>query len=196
MAMWISGIEQGIILGSTYVVVLAIPYIIVSILATKKINIAKYIVNGLFVFYMCCLFAVVFLPLPSIDALPTEYRYQLIPGYAIYDIIKDFSFEAVAQVLFNIVMTVPFGAYLRYYFKKDMKGVLVLSFLLTAFIEVGQLTGLFFIFDGSYRLFDVDDLILNTLGGAIGAILARKFSFIPSIECFDRSLAQLRRHHA
>lgn len=196
MAMWISGIEQGLILGSTYVIVLAIPYIIVSILATKKINIAKYIVNGLFLFYMCCLFAVVFLPLPSIDALPTEYKYQLIPGYAVYDIAKDIKLEAIAQVLFNIIMTVPFGAYLRYYFKKDMRKVVLFSFLLTLFIEVGQLTGLFFIFDGSYRLFDVDDLILNTLGGVIGAYVTGKLTFLPTLEKFDRPLASLRRHHA
>lgn len=196
MAMWINSLGQGMIMGSAYVILLAIPYIILSMAITKKINIAKYIVNGLFLFYMCCLFAVVFLPLPTIDSLPTEYVCQLIPGYALYDIAKNPGLEPIAQVLFNIALTVPFGAYIKYYFKKDMNVVIVLTVLLTTFIEVGQLTGLFFIYNGSYRLFDVDDLILNTLGGFLGAYGVSKLTFLPSLDHFDLSLARLAHKHA
>lgn len=196
MAMWINSLKDGMIMGSTYLVVLAIPYIIISMLITKKVNIVKYIVNGMFIFYMCCLFAVVFLPLPSIDELPSGYVCQLIPGYAIYDVAKDFKLEAVAQIVFNIILTMPFGAYIKYYFKKETNTVIALSFLLSAFIEIGQLTGLFFIFDGSYRLFDIDDLICNTIGGFLGGFLVSKLSVLPKIEKYDRVIATLVRKHA
>ena len=33
----------------------------------------------------------------------------------------------------------------------------IFSFLLSLFFEVTQLTGLYFLYPGSYRLFDVDD---------------------------------------
>ena len=47
-----------------------------------------------------------------------------------------------------------------------------LSFLLSLFFELTQLSGLYFVYPGSYRLFDVDDLIVNTAGSMIGFILA------------------------
>jgi glycopeptide antibiotics resistance protein len=49
-----------------------------------------------------------------------------------------------------------------------------MTFLLSLIIESAQLTGLFFIYPGSYRLFDVDDLITNTLGGFLGTVLANR----------------------
>ena len=52
------------------------------------------------------------------------------------------------------------------------RNVIILTFLLSLAIELAQLTGLFFIYPGSYRLFDVDDLMLNTLGGFAGTVLA------------------------
>ena len=56
------------------------------------------------------------------------------------------------------------------------RNVIVLTFLLSLTIELAQLTGLFFIYPGSYRLFDVDDLMLNTLGGFTGTVLANYVS--------------------
>lgn len=65
-------------------------------------------------------------------------------------------------------MTMPFGMYMRYYFRKSWKQTLMLSFCLSLFFELTQLSGLYFIYPGSYRLFDVDDLIVNTAGGMAG----------------------------
>ena len=41
------------------------------------------------------------------------------------------------------------------------------------FFEVTQLTGIFFIYPKAYRLFDVDDLLINTLGGILGFICTK-----------------------
>ena len=52
-------------------------------------------------------------------------------------------------------------------YKMNVKKVVLFSFGLSLLIEVGQLTGLFFLFQGSYRLFDVDDLLLNVSGALL-----------------------------
>ena len=39
------------------------------------------------------------------------------------------------------------------------------------FFELTQLTGLYFIYPKPYRLFDIDDLLLNTTGGVLGYFL-------------------------
>lgn len=51
--------------------------------------------------------------------------------------------RAFLQVVFNVVMTVPFGMFLRYYFRARWGWCLILSFILSLFFEVTQLTGLY-----------------------------------------------------
>ena len=72
----------------------------------------------------------------------------------------------------------PFGVYLRYYFCYNWRKTLRLSFLLSLFFELTQLSGLYFVYPGSYRLFDVDDLIVNTAGSMIGFALAGPVSHL------------------
>ena len=48
------------------------------------------------------------------------------------------------------------------------KKVIISSFILSAFFEFTQVTRLYGIYPKPYRLCDIDDLILNTLGGVVG----------------------------
>ena len=49
-----------------------------------------------------------------------------------------------------------------------MASTLAIGFLVTLSFETTQLTGLWGLYEHPYRLFDVDDLMLNTLGAMIG----------------------------
>lgn len=80
------------------------------------------------------------------------------------------------QLLFNILLTVPFGIYMRYYFNLSLRRTVLYSFLLSLFYETSQITALFGIYAGPYRLADVEDLICNTLGGAGGYYMASTFA--------------------
>jgi glycopeptide antibiotics resistance protein len=81
---------------------------------------------------------------------------------------------------------------LRYYFKKSFKQTVLLTFCLSLFFELTQLTGLYFIYPRSYRLFDVNDLLHNTLGGILGYFITPIFTFLlPTREEIDeRSYAK------
>lgn len=77
----------------------------------------------------------------------------------------------------------PFGLYLRYLFKRSFKQTFVLSFLLTLSFELIQRSSLFGLYPRPYRLFDVDDLMINTLGSLIGFGIAVTFSrFLPDLD--------------
>lgn len=80
---------------------------------------------------------------------------------------KSFTFLEVA---FNVALLFPLGVYLRYFVKTAKKWwlALVIIFSTTLFFEVSQLTALFGFYAHPYRLFDVDDLLTNTLGGMLG----------------------------
>ncbi len=164
-----------------------------------------------FILYLTCIYFLVILPLPSIETvknLKTDYV-QLVPFTFIKEFFLKSSFilsdpstylEAIKepyfyQVFYNILITIPFGMYLRYYFNCSFKKTLLFSFLLTLFFEGTQLSGLYGIYPRPYRLFDVDDLFLNTLGGIIGYAVTPLFSrFLPDRDRLDQLSYQKGEH--
>ncbi|GAA0410391.1 VanZ family protein [Paenibacillus motobuensis] len=94
--------------------------------------------------------------------------------------------RAFLQVLFNIFLTVPFGMMLRYYYRLGWLRCILYTFLLSLFFELTQLTGLYGIYQHPYRVFDVDDLLMNTLGGIFGVLIADwTSSLLPNVEHLD-----------
>ncbi len=191
MTTWLNSIRDGINIYTTLAPAIFLPLGFVAMVKGGRLNIIRFALAQLFFLYMNIVFALVFLPLPTIDqAARLTTRAQLIPFYFIADLAKDPCASAVLGVIFNIAMTIPFGMFLTYYCGFNARKVLAFTFLLTAFIEIGQLTGLFFMFQGSYRLFDMDDLIQNTLGGYLGYLLIQKVNFLlPDLADFDLAIA-------
>ncbi len=68
----------------------------------------------------------------------------------------------------------------------------MLSFLLTLFYETTQVTGIYGIFNCAYRIFDVDDLMLNSIGALIGFFLAPiVWAMFPSQEAVEAKAAEV-----
>ena len=166
-------------------------------------NWVRAVFGGLFLFYVLCVLALVFFPLPDAAqaAKLTTYDAQLVPFQFVADFLRETPLvrsdvrtylpalfdRTVQQVVCNILMLLPFGMYLRYVCGLDLGRVALVSLAFSAFIELGQLTGLFFVFRGSYRLCDVDDLMLNTLGGLLGGELVHALeAHLPPLDAFDR----------
>ncbi|MFC4098719.1 VanZ family protein [Paenibacillus xanthanilyticus] len=80
--------------------------------------------------------------------------------------------RAFLQPAFNILLTAPFGMFLRLYFRRSWLACLLMTLSLSLLFEVTQVTGVYGIYDYPYRLFDVDDLITNTAGGLLGLLTA------------------------
>ena len=189
MNTWLGCIIDGFKIFVNYGIPVTFPIILIMMIASKRFNLMELVVKQLFVMYLCCVVELVFFPLPTMEeAAGLSVQYQLIPFHFIADCMHDSVIRVMCQVMFNVVMTVPFGMFLEYCIGLNIKKTVLVSFGFTAFIELGQLTGLFFMFKGSYRLFDVDDLMLNTLGALIGYFAIRKAEnrLIPAIGVFDR----------
>lgn len=89
-------------------------------------------------------------------------------------------------MFFNVLLLTPLGFFLRYFYNINFKKALAISFLTSLFFEVTQLTGIFGIYKYAYRLFDVDDLMLNTIGGVIGYYLVPiSKKILPNIDEID-----------
>ncbi len=84
----------------------------------------------------------------------------------------------IKNVLGNILMFLPYGFYMSYYLKlKKIPGILVLTLATSTLIETMQLS--------IGRCFDVDDILLNVIGGLIGygiyVVFMRTFQKLPKI---------------
>lgn len=184
------------------------PYIIYNYRKYGSVLSFRILIVYSFTLYLLCVYFLVILPLPSIDevARMTGPRIQSVPFMFIRDIFQESDFrlrdvstwitliknKAFFQVFFNFIMIIPFGIYLRYYFRCGFRRTFLFSFLLSLFFELTQLTGLYFLYPRGYRLFDVDDLLINTLGGIAGYLCAPAFMrLLPSRENMDK--ASIRR---
>lgn len=185
---------------------ITLPYIIYNYNKYGSILFIRTFLIYIFVFYLLSAYFLIILPLPSINEvtkLKTEV--QLIPFSFVNDIINTVKFDIkdintyinifqnpfVYQAIYNLLLTVPFSIFLRYYFDCKFKKTVFMTFLLSLFFELTQLTGLYFIYPHAYRLFDVDDLIINTFGGVFGYLIAPIFiKFLPSRNELDNKSYQ------
>lgn len=179
-----------------------LPFLIVQYRKYGYIHKVRAITLYLLLLYLMNAFFLVILPLPSSRHNPALANgdLQLLPLQFVYDFLKETSVSfrhpstywhlfverAFLQVIFNILLTVPFGMFLRYYFRVRWLSGLILSFMLSLWFEITQLTGIYGIYDHAYRIFDIDDLLCNTLGGILGFLIAEWIAKrLPRIEHLD-----------
>lgn len=180
------------------------PFLIYEYRKYGAVPILKGIIIYSFILYLMSAFFLVILPMPSIKEVTqmTGPRAQLNPFQFILDLKKDGGLVITnphtylkflksfvfLQLVFNIVLTMPFGIYMRYYYRKRFLTTTILTFCLSLFFELTQLSGLYFIYPRGYRLFDVDDLLMNTIGGIVGYLICPLICFfLPTRDEIDKN---------
>ena len=173
------------LLISPYLAILAlIPYIVYTYQTKKIIYTRKSINFYMLVIFFLCAYFMTMLPFPTIEkvqSLKTSYV-QLIPFRIFYDYFKDSGLVtsdittllpslksgAFLGPVFNVMMLMPIGYFLREIFGFGRRKTFLTGFCMSLLFELTQLSGLFFIYPRPYRIFDVDDLICNTAGAIVG----------------------------
>ncbi|MER6143569.1 VanZ family protein [Streptomyces sparsogenes] len=161
-----------------------------------------------FLYYALSAFCMTVVPLPRRSPdMCSRYAVvadpQLIPGNTFGDIWKEahgkvtvnalvLQNPAVAGTLFNLLLLLPLGVFLRYHFRRGPAATAALGFGASLFFELTQWSGVWGLYACPYRLFDVDDLIVNTSGALLGWVLAGPLTRrLPTLETLDgRALAR------
>ena len=163
-------------IGPFIALLFVLPYTVYGYIRRKVVDVWKCTYLYIFCLYFLCAYFVTWLPLPTAETFatlkPMSELIQLMPFQSFLDIKRETLFRDLAIILFNMAMTMPLGYFLREYFRVSLKKTLLLGFLTSLLYELTQLTGLFFIYPRAYRIFDVDDLIINTLGAFLGYAVA------------------------
>ncbi|WP_314175832.1 VanZ family protein [Streptomyces winkii] len=155
-----------------------------------------------FVHYLLTAVCMTVVPLPS-RAVNVCRQYaemaspQLVPGNTVADVWKEAHHEvglgalvihnpAVAGAAFNLLLLVPLGVFLRYHFRRGLPATACAGFGLSLAFELTQWTGVWGLYDCPYRLFDVDDLAINTSGAVLGwALTGPVARLLPTLDTLD-----------
>lgn len=154
---------QGVV-NFTWPILIISVVIMVSVRLTyllknkEKIIVYKELLMLSFAIYILCLFQVVTFQDDTTWASNNFIPFKEILRYNIT------SRLFLKNVIGNMIMFLPYGFFISYYLKIDkVKLPLLLTFIASIAIEVVQMC--------IGRVFDVDDIILNLIGGLIGYTL-------------------------
>lgn len=199
---YLISIKTALIIFPLIAFIFTIPFILHQYHKYGSINKLRVLIVYSFILYMITIYFLVILPLPNKeDVINNTHMYRLEPFAFIKDFINETSLDITNPntylksltescfyvPVFNVIMTIPFGIYLRYYYKFSFRRTILFTFFLSLFFELTQLTGLYFIYPKPYRLFDLDDLIQNTTGGIIGYFIVGLLNkFLPTRDSIDQ----------
>ena len=188
MSVYVSNIAAAAAAFPLIALLITLPYMVSQYRKLGSVPWLSTIAVYSFVFYLLCAYFLVLLPLPEdrTAVVPYAQTPQLVP----FNFVREFLAETPASIhdastwpgvirdpyvyeaVFNVALLVPLGMYLRYYFRRTWAQTLAIGFCVTLSFELTQLTGLWGVYAHPYRLFDVDDLMMNTLGAMTGYWLA------------------------
>ena len=131
---------------------------IVDLIKNKKqVVLYRELLSLLFVIYVLCLFYVVTfqdVSWSTSNFVPFQEMFRYDFGSRLF----------IKNVLGNMLLFIPYGFFMAYYLKiKKPISILLLCLLVSGTIETTQLL--------IGRVFDVDDILLNIIGGMIGFLL-------------------------
>ena len=131
-------------------IIFTIPYILYEYNKYGSLLVIRTGIVYTFIFYMLTSYFMTILPLPPLDSVtPDSACMLLVPFDAVRRVIDNsgvifsdpvtyiniFACPDFWQIVFNILLLLPFGVYLRYYFKRPWWQVLIFSFLYSLFFE-------------------------------------------------------------
>ncbi|WP_158879476.1 VanZ family protein [Amycolatopsis anabasis] len=165
-----------------------VPQLLVHHSRFGRVDFRRVTATGALILYGCLAVAVVLLPLPGPHTRRLEQTVQLVPFQWITDVGTELhrhdlaaGFEnafrtlAFEQAAMNVLLFVPLGIFARLLWRRGFTGATAIGFAASLAIEITQLTANFGTAPFVYRIFDVDDMITNTTGAALGWTAAALF---------------------
>lgn len=168
----------AIFAGGIVGVLLFVPFVAVSYRRRGRLTAGRAVLWAAALVYFWAIWTYTLLPLPDpqtmhcagvnldVWAFVGELREAARgPGRFVTD-------PAVLQLVLNVALFLPLGFFLRVLGGRGILVALAVGLGVSAFVETTQLTGVWGIYPCAYRVFDVDDMLTNTLGAVAGSLLA------------------------
>jgi len=169
----------AIVVGAAVGVVLFVPFVAVQYRRAGRLTFGQLALWSAFLVYGFALWTYTLLPMPArsavrcVGAQTTPLRFL--------DDIRQYPYASLGalahnpafmQFALNVLLFVPLGFFIRMIWRRGFVVSTVAGFAISLLIETTQRTGVWGLYRCAYRFFDVDDLIANTGGAFVGAILS------------------------
>lgn len=154
---------------------------IMAMYLRKKESTTKNLLVSIFIVYLLLVIGITLFPLPyqthllsNLRELKPGFEPNIVPLKSIISIIqKNTVYDMIKQLAGNIILGIPFGFLYTMIFKRKNKtlvNTIIPGITFSILIElsqflIGQVIGY------SYRVVDIDDILLNTIGIIIGYYL-------------------------
>lgn len=179
----ISALTFGLVAFVSIWAVILVPQVFLHLTRYGRVNFRKVISTAAVTGYTCLGLAVVLLPLPGPNTPRLEDTVQLVPFQWVADINTELTRHGLSaahalgtltfqQMALNVLLFVPLGVFARLLWRRGLIGATAIGFAVSLFVEVTQLTANYGTAPYAYRMFDVDDLITNSVGASAGWLLA------------------------
>jgi ADP-dependent NAD(P)H-hydrate dehydratase / NAD(P)H-hydrate epimerase len=204
---YVGPISAGVLAFVVLSFVLLIPYAIIQYRRRGRVGARRTLVESLFLLYLLCAWALVLLPLPDITGEFCTVRHVTAQTTAfqwVHDTWREWQ-RAGGEPLdlirskslwirvFNVALLVPFGVFLRRWWRRGFWLTALSGLLLSLAFELTQLTGVWGLYPCAYRTFDVDDLMANTVGACLGWIIAPLIVLLPARRTADDARPRVER---
>lgn len=192
MNSYLNTIQDAIYFFPIIVALIILPYLYYEYKRHGKLELRRSLLSYSFLLYIICCYALIILPLPDYDTvLNSTGPYTDLRFLGFIQDLKDYTNLSLNPLtwlptiktvwfyepFFNFIMLIPFGIYQRRLFNNGFIKATFYAFLLSLSFEFIQLSGLLGIYPHPYRLFQVDDIFLNTCGSVFGWLIAPKRIF-------------------
>ncbi|WP_240665818.1 VanZ family protein [Agromyces sp. LHK192] len=155
-----------------------VPYVAIAYRRHGRLTAWRVLVPFAMLVYGIAVWTYTLLPLPDPDEIERCAGVNLNPGEFVPEIAgaigrgHPLTDPAVLQLALNVLLFVPLGVFVRLLWRRGVVVSLLAGLGLSLLIELTQLTGVWGLYPCAYRVFDVDDLLTNTLGAVIGSLLS------------------------
>ncbi|AUG28209.1 MULTISPECIES: VanZ family protein [Microbacterium] len=159
-------------IGFVVGIVLFVPFVALSYRRRGRLTVGRFALWAAALVYFWAIWTYTLLPLP--DAEVYACAGVNLDVWAFVDDLRgarsltDF---AVLQLALNVLLFAPLGFFLRVLGGRGILVAFVTGALVSLTIETTQLTGVWGLYPCAYRVFDVDDLLTNTVGAVVGSLV-------------------------
>jgi hypothetical protein len=166
-------IGAGVAIG----VLLFVPFVALSYRRRGGLTFGRSLLWIAALIYFCAIWTYTLFPLPDPDQIVcvgtnTDLWQAVRDVEGARDRGHPFTDPATLQLVLNVLLFVPLGVFIRVLGGRGLPTAFVTGAAVSLFIETTQVTGMWWIYDCAYRVFDVDDLVTNTAGAVVGSLMA------------------------
>ncbi|WP_240194128.1 MULTISPECIES: VanZ family protein [unclassified Gordonia (in: high G+C Gram-positive bacteria)] len=166
-------IGAGVAIG----LLLFVPFVALSYRRRGGLTVGRSLLWVAALVYFCAIWTYTLFPLPD-----PEHLVCVGTNTDLWQAVRDiegardrghpFTDPATLQLALNVLLFVPLGVFIRVLGGRGLPTALVAGAGVSLFVETTQVTGMWWIYDCAYRVFDVDDLVTNTVGAVLGSVMA------------------------